>query len=442
MTSILSADMMLHAHTLKNGLQIVGQPMPDYESVALAYYVHTGSRNEHEPGLFGISHFLEHMTLKGSQTMNWEQLSQEFQNIGAVVNAFTSYESTMYHARVISEYLDQAMILLSSLMHPRLDEHDFESEKEVIVNEIARAEEQPYKLVHRHMMQAYFGEHPLGHDVLGTRESIREMRLEQMRDYWQRRYVANNLILTIAGKFDWKQIVELAEEHCAHWRAGEVGHAREPYELPQSGTHITVNPKLNQQIVLIAMPSVNIYDHDYYAVQLACNALGKKDSRLYWNIHQKGLVESISANIWAFEDSGILFVEANSSQQDAPQVLKLLYDELDNWLENGIEEGELRRSKNKWISSLVLDNESPFFRMRSLANDWVIESRLLSLDEEIERIETVTIQDIHRALGRFPMHAKRLLVSLGPLAKNDLLSAWGDKEKETLERRFRDTRLV
>jgi predicted Zn-dependent peptidase len=432
MASTLYADTMLHAHTLKNGLQIVGQLMPDYESVALAYYVHTGSRNEHDPRLFGVSHFLEHMILKGSQAMNWGQLSQEFQSIGAVVNAFTSYEFTMYHARVMSEYLDQAMILLSALMHPRLDEHDFEGEKEVIVNEIARAEDQPYKLVHRHMMQAYFGKHPLGHDVLGIRESIRGMRLEQMRDYWQRRYTANNLILTIAGKFDWKQIVELAEQHCAHWRTGEVGHATDPYELPQSSTYATVNPKLNQQIMLIAMPSVNVYDHDYYAVQLACNVLGEKDSRLYWNIHQKGLVESIRANIWAFADTGILFVETNSSPQNAPQVLKLLYDELDSWLENGIEEDELRRSKNKWISNLVLDNESPFFRMRSLAADWAIESRLLSLDEEIERIETVTRKDIHRALGRFPMRTKRLLVSLGPLSENDLLSASGGKERETL----------
>lgn len=442
MTSTRSADTMLHAHILQNGLQIVGQAMPDYESVALAYYVHTGSRDEHDPGLLGVSHFLEHMMLKGSQTMNWAQLSQEFQNIGAEVNAFTSYEFTMYYARVMSEYLDQAMILLNVLMHPRLDEHDFEGEKEIIVNEIARAEEQPYKLIHRHMMQAYFGKHPLGHDVLGTRESIRGMRLEQIRDYWQHRYAANNLILTIAGKFDWEQIVALAEQHCAHWRASEVGHARDPYELPQSSTHVTVHPKLHQQIMLIAMPSVNVYDHDYYAVQLACNALGEKDSRLYWNIHQKGLAESIRANIWTFEDSGILFVEANTSPQDAPQVLKLLYDELDSWLEHGIEEDELRRSKNRWISNLVLDNESPFFRMRSLATDWAIENRLLSLDEEIERIETVTLQDIHRALGRFPMCTKRLLVCLGPLSKNDLLSALDATERETLERRFRDPGLL
>ena len=139
--------------------------------------------------------------------------------------------------------------------------------------------------------------------------------------------------------------------------------------------------------MIIAMPSVDIKDPDYYAANLGSSILGDSDgSRLFWNIHQKGLAESASAGILAMEGTGIMLMEANSTPEEAPHVLKLLRAELDSLLEDGIHEDELRRAKDKWISSLVLSSESTFSRMRSLASDWVTEGRLISVDEEVERI--------------------------------------------------------
>src|SRR5437762_3016789 len=205
---------IFHTYTLSNGLQIVAQPMPDFESVAVSYYVRTGSRDEYDPSIAGVSHFLEHMVFKGTKELNWQEITLEFNKIGAELNAFTSHESTLFYARILGEYLDRSFELLSDMMYPRLGEDDFKTEKEVIVNEIARSEDQPYNMTFRRMMQTYFGDHPLGHDVLGTRESIRGMRIEQMRDYWQRRYAANNLVLSVAGNFDWDHVLSLAQEHC------------------------------------------------------------------------------------------------------------------------------------------------------------------------------------------------------------------------------------
>lgn len=157
---------VFYTHQLPNGLQIVGQPMPDFESVAVSYYVRTGSRDEPDPGIAGVSHFLEHMVFKGTKTLDWQEITLEFNKIGAELNAFTSHESTVYYARVLGEYLERAVELLSDMMYPRLAESDFETEKEVIINEIARSEDQPYNLAFRRMMKTYFAEHPLGHDVL------------------------------------------------------------------------------------------------------------------------------------------------------------------------------------------------------------------------------------------------------------------------------------
>jgi predicted Zn-dependent peptidase len=397
--------------------------MPDFESVAVSYYVQTGSRDEPDPSIAGVSHFLEHMVFKGTQTLDWQQITLEFNKIGAELNAFTSHEATVYYARVLGEYLDRAVDLLSDMMYPRLAESDFETEKEVIVNEIARSEDQPYNITYRRMMQTYFGNHPLGHDVLGSRESIRGMKIEQMRNYWYRRYAANNLILSVAGNFDWNHIVELAEQHCSSWRTGEAGRVVTPYEPPHAMNNILVDKKLKQQIMILAMPAVDVKDPDYYAAVLGGSILGDSDgSRLYWNIHQKGLAESASGGIWAMEGAGIMLMEANTTPEEAPRVLKLLRAELDSLLDDGVFEDELRRAKDKWISGLVLSSESTFSRMRSLANDWVTEGRLVSVEEEIGRIEKVTRDDVMRALHRFPMREKQVLTALGPLSETELLA--------------------
>lgn len=424
MTETTANGTVFHTHRLSNGLQIVGQPMPDFESVAVSYFVRTGSRDEFDPSIAGVSHFLEHMVFKGTQTLNWQEITLEFNKIGAELNAFTSHEATVFYARVLGEYLDRAVGLLSDMMYPRLDESDFETEKEVIINEIARSEDQPYNYTYRQLMQTYFSGHPLGHDVLGSRESIRNMRIEQMRNYWQRRYAANNLILSVAGNFDWDHIVELAERHCANWRTGDAGRDVSHYEPAQSINNIMLNEQLKQQIMIIGMPAVDINDPDYYAAVLGGSILGDSDgSRLYWNIYQRGLAESASAGVWAMEGTGVLLMEANSTPENAPRVLKLLRAELDSLLNDGIYEDELRRAKDKWISGVVLSSESTFARMRSLASDWVTEGRLISVEEEVERIEKVTAADVMRALQRFPVREKQVLTALGPLSEEALLAS-------------------
>lgn len=414
---------VFRTHTLSNGLQIVGQPMPDFESVAVSYYVRTGSRDEYDPSIAGVSHFLEHMVFKGTKDLDWQEITLAFNKIGAELNAFTSHESTVYYARVLGEYLDRAVELLSDMMYPRLDESDFTTEKEVIVNEIARSEDQPYNLTYRRMMQTYFGNHSLGHDVLGSRESIRGLKVEQMRDYWNRRYAANNLILSVAGNFDWDHIIKLAEQYCSTWRTGDSGRDVSHYEPDGPINNIVVDKNLKQQIMILAMPAVDVKDPDYYAAVLGGSILGDSDgSRLYWNIYQRGLAESASAGLWAMEGTGIMLLEANSTPDNAPQVLKMLRKELDSIVADGVHEDELRRAKDKWISGLVLSSESTFSRMRALASDWVTEGRLVSVEEETERIEKVTAQDILRALNRFPMRDKQVLTALGPLSEAELLA--------------------
>lgn len=411
----------LHTHCLGNGLQIVGEVMPDFESIAVSYTIRTGARDEHNPTLAGISHFLEHMVFKGTATLDWQQLKQAFTRIGAEKNGSTSVERTLYYLRVQSDYLDRAVELLSDMMFPRLAESDFHMEKEVIINEIARSEDQPYSFIRRRMMQAYFGVHPLGNYVLGSRESIHNMSLEQMRDYWQHHYVANNSILSIAGKFDWDHLIELVERYCNTWRMGEAERLVTAYEPAQPGKTIMVDQKLKQQIMLITMPMIDMRDPDYYAAILGSDILGDPNgSRLYWNIRQRGLAQTAQSTIWAMEGTGILFIRIHTTPENAPQILNQAQAELKRLLTDGIREDELQRAKDKWMSRLVLSGESTYSRMYALTNDWIRDARLTSIDEKINAIEKVTREDVMRTLHRFPLLSKQVLTTLGPLNEEQL----------------------
>jgi predicted Zn-dependent peptidase len=403
-------------YRLKNGLTILSQFMPDVESVALSFHVCTGARDEHDEAIAGVSHFLEHMVFKGSQTRSAEEITLEFNNIGAEFNAFTSLEYTVYFARVLSEQFERALNLLSDMMYPRLNPQDFETERNVILEEIARSEDQPANVAFRRFLNTYFAEHPLGRDVLGTRESIRNLPLECMRDYWQRRYAANNMILAVAGKVDFEQLVRLAEERCGHWRTGETGRQTEPYQPAAAVTRVMEKPTLKQQHLYLGSPSVSMQDPDFYAAELLSMILGDATgSRLFWNVLQKGLAENVGASFSPFDGTGMFIVYASANPDNAPDVLRVLYAELRHLEEEGVQEDELRRAKDKLISHIVLDGESSYSRMRELSYSWLAEHRLKTLDEEIADVEAVTIDDIARLLKRFPLHERLVTFAYGPL---------------------------
>jgi predicted Zn-dependent peptidase len=407
-------------HRLENGLQILAQHMPDLESVSVCYFVRTGARDEHDPALYGVSHFLEHMVFKGTAHRSTEQITLDFNAMGAEFNAFTSTEQTVYYARVLGENLPQALDLLSDLMRPRLDAHDFDLERNVIIEEIARSEDSPFSQAYRRLLQTYFTGHSLGHDVLGTRESIGALAVEQMRAYQQRRYAANNLVLAVAGNFEWDQLLALAERHTAGWAAGEMGRVAEPF-VPQPGAAAVVKPQLKQQIMLLATPSIGIEDPDIYAAELAAMVLGDGGgSRLYWNIYQKGLAETAGASLSAFDHTGMLVTILSTTPDHAPAVLELARAELKGLEEDGVQADELRRAKDKLISRTVLDGDSAYGRMQALASTWVAEGRVRSIADEVAAIEAVTLEDVRRVLARFPLSERQVVTAYGPLESGAL----------------------
>jgi predicted Zn-dependent peptidase len=403
-------------HRLPNGLLLLGQRMPDLESVSVCFYVRTGSRDESDPALYGVSHFLEHMVFKGTARRDADQITLDFNLMGAEFNAFTSLEQTVYYARVLHENLSNAVDLLSDLMRPKLDESDFNMERNVIIEEIARADDLPTGQASRRMMQTYFSGTPMGHDVLGSRESIRDMAVDSMRAYHARRYAANNLIFAVAGAFEWDEVVKLVEKYCGAWDSGEEGRKAGEIIPAHPGATVVVKPQQKQQLILMASPSISLQDEDLDAAHLGAMVLGDgAGSRLFWNIFQKGLAEAASASISPFDSTGMLMTFLSTTPDHAAAVLELAQAELRGLQADGVQEDELRRAKDKLISRTVLDGDSAFSRMQDLAFTWASEGVVRSIREEMERIEKVTVADVRRALDRYPVSASQVITAYGPL---------------------------
>jgi predicted Zn-dependent peptidase len=403
-------------HRLPNGLLLLGQRMPDLESVSVCFYVRTGARDEDDSKLYGVSHFLEHMAFKGTDRRDSEQITLDFNLMGAEFNAFTSQEQTVFYARVLREYMPQAIDLLSDMMRPKLAASDFDMERNVILEEIARAEDVPTGQAYRRLMQSYFSGTSLGHDVLGSKESIRDMVVEDMRAYHARRYAANNLIFAIAGAFEWDEVVEQVEQRCGGWTGGEEDRQADEIIPAKPGATVIVKPQQKQQMILIASPSVSIQDDDLYAALLAAMVLGDgSGSRLFWNIFQKGLAESASASLSPMDSTGLLLTFLSTTPENAPAVLDLTQAELKSLQQDGLQEDELRRAKDKLVSRTVLDGDSAFSRMQDLAHTWVAEHTVRSIQDEMERIEAVTLADVRRVLDRYPVTASQVITAYGPL---------------------------
>src|SRR5437588_7819653 len=205
--------------TLPNHLQIIGETSPSARSVALGFFVRTGSRDETRD-VSGVTHFLEHMVFKGTPRRTALDVNLDFDRIGANYNAFTSEENTVFYAAILPEYLPQAVDILADILRPSLRNEDFDMEKKVIIEEIGMYDDQPMMAAYDRPKRIYFDKHPLGNTILGTKESVSALTRDQMQAYFERRYVAPNITVVAAGHFEWKELTTLVAKRCGRWNSG------------------------------------------------------------------------------------------------------------------------------------------------------------------------------------------------------------------------------
>ena len=408
--------MPFHTHTLPNGLTLLGETIPTSQSVAVNFTVRTGARDE-QSSESGVSHFLEHMLFKGTPTRDALQLNLAFDRIGASdhTNASTGEESTEYYTAVLPEYLPQALDVLTDMLRPSLREADFTTEKQVILEEIEMYEDNPSAMAFDFAKETYYGRHPLGNSVLGTKESIRDLSVDQMRGYFARRYVAPNTIAIAAGNFDWPEFVGRVESMCAGWPGSPAPRELAPPAPNKGGLHCKTRADSTQQHVMVLMPASPANSMGRYAATVLALALGDySGSRLYWQLVDPGKVESASFIVDAGQGSGVAGATFSCDPEQAVENLAAVQKLLGEVQAQGITEAELESARTKIASRLVRYAERPSGRMRAIAAAWLANGEEADVDRELGRYDAVTLSSVREYLEQYPLTANTV-IGYGPL---------------------------
>ena len=406
--------MSFQMHKLANGLTILGEHSPSARSVALGFFVRTGSRDE-TPEVSGVSHFLEHMAFKGSANRTAFDVNRDFDRIGDDYNAFTSEENTVYHAAVLPEYLPQAMDVLSDLLRPTLRQEDFDLEKKVIINEIGRYEDQPMWSAYDNAKKIYFAEHRLGNTILGTPESITALQRDQMEAYFRRRYAATNITLCVAGAFEWDEVVGLAQAQCGGWQPAPVG--REGVrETPGSGkVEIIHKEKVAQQYAVLMSAGPGAESPLRHAADLLGMAIGDDSgSRLYWELVDPGRVESAGCSFSEYDGTGVFYTSFSGEPDATAENLAITRQVLEGVQKGGITQEELDTARSKLLSRLVRSGERPRGRMMAVGMHWLYLGKYRSVDDDLRAYEAVTPAQVREVLDRYAL-TRTTTLTLGPL---------------------------
>ena len=384
---------MLEEHTvttLESGVRVASETLPSVRSVAVGLWVRVGSRDE-EPDQAGISHFLEHMLFKGTPELNAEQIAQVFDGFGAEVNAATSKEATMLHAHFLDEHLEEAFHVMSD-MFLRSTYADLESEREVVLEEIAMYEDEPQDKVHDVLSAAVFGDHPLGRPVIGRGEVIASLTQGDVSEYHDHRYRPQSIVVAAAGNVEHARIEELTRR----WMdlpgngAGPNGaRAAAPRGIVP---RVAFQSKETEQYhISLGGPGIPRNDERRFALAILDAILGgSTSSRLFQEIREKrGLAYAVYSFSSQYTDGGQVGIYVGTREDNVAKALEVIGGELERICVEPVGDDELRRAREHVKGRLALSMESTASRMNRLGRSLLMDTPLLTLDETIERLDAV-----------------------------------------------------
>ena len=381
---------------LDSGATVVTERMNEVRSVSCGLWWDVGSRDEPED-IAGTSHFLEHLLFKGTPGRSAKDIADAFDAVGGDVNAFTGKEYTCFYSRVLDEDLPMAFDILSDMVRNSVvDAEELESERKVILEEIAMHEDAPDELVHDLFYRSLWSQHPLGRPVLGYNDTVGKVSRDAVVGYWQDRYAPPNLVVAAAGHVDHDELVSRVEELFADKRGTRTARVGGP---PKTSGGVKVYKRPTEQAhIIVGTQALSRSHPDRHALGVLDTVLGGgMSSRLFQEIREKrGLAYSVYSYRSLYADSGSFAVYAGTTPQNAETVIDLVQDELGAVLEDGITDVELERAKGHAKGALVLSGEDPGSRMNRLGRQQLTTGEILSIDELIERFEQVSMDDVKR----------------------------------------------
>jgi predicted Zn-dependent peptidase len=377
---------------LDSGVRVVTETLPSVRSVALGFWVRTGSRNE-TVAQAGISHFLEHLLFKGTDRFSSVEIDEIFDGMGAEINAGTGKETTSVYSRFLDQHLERAFDVMADMVL-RPSYPDIDSERQVVIEEIAMYEDEPSDKVHDVLSGAIFGDHPLGRPVIGRAEVISSVPVPDIAAYRDRRYNGANLVVAAAGNIDHEKLVSLLEGAQGELATGENGQVDPP---PSAEARMRFHQKETEQYHLcVGAPGVSRHDDRRFSLRVLDTILGgSSSSRLFQEIREKrGLAYSVFSYQSHYVDSGQSAIYVGTRPENVPEAFDIIGRELERIRTEPVSAEELLRAKENVKGRTVLSMESPLARMNRLGSALLMEVPLLSLDDTLAKIDAVQIEDV------------------------------------------------
>lgn len=391
---------MVRTVTLANGLTIVLEEIPFIRSISFGIWVRNGSRNE-SAGTNGISHFIEHMLFKGTDNRSAMDIADEMDAVGGQLNAYTAKEFTCYYTRTLDTHFDTALDILSDmLLHSKFDEAEISKERNVITEELNMYEDSPDELVHDLLELSIFDGNPLGFSILGTEKSISSFNTDTFYQYYNENYHPQNTVIAAAGNFKAEEAIAKIEKYfgCmsreAEYKANDIPAVYRP-------RFVAKEKDIEQVHVSIGFPSIKMGTEESYALSMINTIFGGgMSSRLFQKVREEhGLAYSIYSNNASYVDTGLFSIYAALNPSSLEQVILLIMDEIRRLDTDKITSEQLVKTKEQLKSNYLMSLESSSSRMSSIGRSRLLLNRILSPDELIEKIDSVTLDKIYDLIG-------------------------------------------
>ena len=383
--------------SLDSGVRVVTEEVPSVRSVALGLWVRTGSRNE-TPTQAGVSHFLEHLLFKGTERFSAIEISERFDGLGASVNAATGKETTHLHARFLDEHTEEVFDLLAEmLMAPTYPEVD--SERDVVLEEIAMYEDEPQDRVHDFLAEAVFGEHPLGRRVLGEAEVIASIPVPDIDAYHRARYTGAEIVIGAAGHLEHERIAALAQRLVSA-PSGEPVAAAAVAVKDAARLHF-YEKDTEQYHICFGAPGLRRDDERRFALAVLDSIFGgSTSSRLFREVREKrGLAYSVGSYNEQYTDSGLVATYVGTREDNVEEACAIIGAELSRLRAEPVSASELARAKENVKGRLVLSSESTAARMTRISRATLFGLPIESLDQMLAKVDAVAVEDLTELAG-------------------------------------------
>ncbi len=409
---------MRNLTTLNNGLRIVTHQMSSVKSVTFGVFNDVGSRDETQE-INGTAHFLEHMAFKGTKSRSALEIMKTIDDVGGMINAYTSEEITAYYSRLMSEDLHIGVSIITDILQNSIfDPKELERERGVILQEIGMYLDTPLRMIHDYWQKTAYPDQPIGRLILGKKEIIKSIKRETLIEFMNNHYNPKKMIFSAAGKVNHEEFVDMVVNSTKNL---PQGHTNNRVKASYSGGEYREEKELEQIHLVLGFKGLDYHDDDYEALQVYSALMGAGgSSRLFQEIREKrGLVYGIHSDTDSYFDSGTFQVVAGTGKNEIKELLPVLCDELFNSPRN-LTEDEIKRAKAQIKSGTIMAMESSSSNAGTSAYQLLRFNKLIEIDERIKKIENVTKDSIERVIIKL-LKSKPTVASIGPIKNLEVL---------------------